>query len=266
MREPLALVLACVPALASTVAFGDPPKLKAIDPAPAAGKLDVYRDELDHYYVVPKAGAFDKLDDNDQWVFYGDAKGLYQQRVIGSSVQGANRDWTLWAPRAKGMTGASLEVTADKAHLVCKNHDRDGARNLVLLAGDEAATLFKKAKLYPVLWQREAHLLARDDDGIYYYVDNIRDELGGNGFRVFVGMKGAMKELPMTNIVRDSSGEIFATKTGQLKLVAGTGKSLYWIKGGKKSELTFVDIHADRYLIYRELGIYGQLGAVCDDF
>ncbi|MGE5183222.1 MAG: hypothetical protein ACM31C_14230 [Acidobacteriota bacterium] len=266
MREPLALVLACVPALASIVAFGNPPKPRPIDPAPAAGKLLVYRDELDHYYVVPKPGAFDKLDDGDRWVFYGDAKGLYQQRVIGSSMDGANRGWTLWAPRAKGMTGASLDVKGDKAQLTCKLHDTDGSRKLVLLAGDEAATVFKKAKLYPVFWPREAHLLARDDDGVYYYVDNLREELGGNGYRVFVGMKGAMKELAMTNIVRDSSGEIFATRTGQLKLIAGKGRSLYWIKGGKRSELTFVDILADRYLVYRELGIYGQLGAVCDDF
>ncbi len=255
-------MLACVPALA----LADPPKPKPIDPAPAAGKLDVYRDELDHYYVVPKAGAFDKLDDSDKWVFYGDAKGLYQQRVIGSSVQASSREWVLWAPRAKGMTGASLELHGDKALLTCKNHDTDGARKLVLLAGDEAATVFKKAKLYPVLWQREAHLLARDDDGIYYYVDNLREEFGGNGYRVFVGMKGAMKELPMINLARDSAGEVFATKTGQLKLVAGKNESAYWIKGGRKTELTLVDIHRDRYLIYRELGIYGQLGAVCDDF
>jgi hypothetical protein len=30
-------------------------------------------------------------------------------------------------------------------------------------------------------------------------------------------------------------------------------------------ELTVVDTYDNRYLIYRELGIYGQLGAVCDD-
>ena len=69
----------------------------------------------------------------------------------------------------------------------------------------------------------------------------------------------------MTNVATDSAGEIFATKAGQLKLVAGTDGMAYWAKGGKKIELTRLDPQDNRYLIYRELGIYGTLGAVCDD-
>ncbi len=39
----------------------------------------------------------------------------------------------------------------------------------------------------------------------------------------------------------------------------------FWIKGAKKTELTMLEPTDNRYLIYRELGIYGALGAVCDD-
>jgi hypothetical protein len=70
----------------------------------------------------------------------------------------------------------------------------------------------------------------------------------------------------MTNVVSDSAGEIYATKSGDLKVVTDgkTGKA-YWKKGQTKEELILLDAFANRYLIYRELGIYGQLGSMCDD-
>lgn len=69
----------------------------------------------------------------------------------------------------------------------------------------------------------------------------------------------------MTNMVSDSAGEIYATKTGQLKIIADKDHKAFWIKGGKKTELTVLEPMDNRYLIYRDLGIYGSLGAVCDD-
>jgi hypothetical protein len=126
--------------------------------------------------------------------------------------------------------------------------------------------VFQRATFLPPLWQRQAHLLARDDDGTYWLVDRYREEFGGKGYRVFSGQKGTMKELSMTNVVSDSAGEIYKTKSGDLKIVteSGTGKA-YWKKGAEKTELITLDLWANRYLIYRELGIYGRLGVVCDD-
>ena len=37
---------------------------------------------------------------------------------------------------------------------------------------------------------------------------------------MFVGKKGAMKQLPLTDVASDTAGEVFATKTGDLRLVA----------------------------------------------
>ena len=42
----------------------------------------------------------------------------------------------------------------------------------------------------------------------------------------------------MTNVVSDSAGEIFATKTGELKIVTTEDGKAFWNKGGKKTELT----------------------------
>jgi len=82
---------------------------------------------------------------------------------------------------------------------------------------------------------------------------------------VFVGQKGAMKETAMTNIVADSAGEIFATRSGDLKIITGTDHTASWKKGETKVALTVLELFQNRYLIYRDLGIYGTLGIVCDD-
>jgi hypothetical protein len=75
-----------------------------------------------------------------------------------------------------------------------------------------------------------------------------------------------MKEQAMTNVVSDSGGDIYATKSGSLKIITDNKASTaFWIKGGKKTELTVLVPADNRYLIYRGLGIYGSLGVVCDD-
>jgi len=258
MRE-LVVAIVCG---AAALAHADKPK--PIDAKAVADKLDVFRDELGNIYVVPKPDAF-SFEDAQQWVFYGDNKTLYQQRIISASQEsGRQYEFGMWAPRAKGLNLATIEYSGDKYQLRCR-HTKEGVRVLTQLNADEAKTVLAHATFWPPLWQRQTHLLARDDDGVYYFVDQLRDELGGNGYRVFIGVKGAMKELAMTNVISDSAGEIFATKTGQLKIVNGEDGKGYWIKSGKKTELTVLEPVDNRYLIYRDLGIYGPLGAVCDD-
>jgi hypothetical protein len=267
MRRPLALLLFTLFALPSPVRgdpAADPKKPKAIDVKPVLGKLLAWRDEVGNYYVTPAPDSFSELDEAGTWVFYGDGKTMYQQRIFGSGAEpGGLTNFFMWSPRAK-RNGAAIEVHAGKLTVECTQEAKDN-RVLNELKADEAKTFFAKATFLPPLWQRQAHFLARDDDATYYYVDQVRDELGGNGYRVYVGMKGAMKEMSMINIASDSAGEIFATKSGQLKIVAGSDGKAYWIKGGKKVELTVLEPSDNHYLIYRELGLYGKLGAVCED-
>ena len=51
------------------------------------------------YYVSPKHKAF--KDGHDEWVFYGDGKKMYQQRVIGSSTDDNGYEWVVWSPRVR---------------------------------------------------------------------------------------------------------------------------------------------------------------------
>lgn len=265
MRRSLLLLLcAAVPAAAgpATKPANKADKApKQIDAKPVLDKLLAFRDDLGGVYVVPAPDAFAELGEAGKWVFYGDGKTLYQQRIISSGAEGGKHyTWGMWAPRAKVST-AQIGPVKGKLVVTCA---QNGERSLTQVKADEAKSLLSSATFYEALWQRQAKFLARDENGTYYYVDELRAEHGGNGHRVYVGIKGAMKELPMTNVVSDSAGDIYATKSGQLKIIADRGGA-YWIKGKKKLGLTALEVTDNRYLIYRDLGIYGTLGAICDD-
>jgi len=258
VRQHLIAIALCIAAPAAAD-HTDALHPKPIDIKPVIDKLAVFRDETGNYVVTPDGD----VDDTSKWVFFGDGKTLYQQRVVGFSHLDNRLEWDLWSPRVKRMNTAIVWVVDNKMKIECTVHHL--GKDLVRLPVDAAKAVLQKASFMPPLWTRQAHTLARDEDGVYYFVDELRDEYGGNGFRVFVGQKGAMKELPMTNVVSDSAGEIFATKSGELKIVTSDDGKAYWKKGTKKIDLISLPLQDNRYVIYRELGIYGSLGVVCDD-
>jgi hypothetical protein len=255
---------ALVALLVSATAFAAPDKKpKTIDAKSNAAKLEVWKDDVGQFYVVPLYNAF-SFDEAGPWVFYGDGKNMYQQRIVGSGTgQHDSYEWTIWSPRVTSMNHAGIETIDKRLTLTCGQKDK---RTLTQLKADEAKAFFGKATFLPPLWDRNAKFLARDDDGVYYFVDMLSTEAGGNGYRVFIGQKGSMKEQAMTNVVSDSGGDIYATKSGSLKIISDKkADTAYWIKGGKKTELTVLVPGDNRYLIYRGLGVYGSLGVVCDD-
>lgn len=257
MRQRLILLLLAALALPAA-ADGKMPKAKAVDMKASLAELDVYKDAIGHYYVVPR---FSSVKPDEARIFYGDGKMMYRQVIVGSGSNAKHQEWILHAPRVKTMRFASLKLTAMELQIQCAVKD---TRALTQLSSDQARKLLDKMTFHERFWQRQVQFIARDDDGIYYFVDRLIDEAGGGGYRVFVGRKGAMKEQAMTNIVNDSAGEIYATKAGELKIITENGKA-FWKKGGKKAELVVLPPENNRYLMYRELGLYGQLGMVCDD-
>ena len=256
MRKLVAAALAC-----GSLALADKPK-KVFDVAAMADKLDAYRDDLGTYYLLPKPAEINS--ETEHWVFHGDSKLMYQQRVLAYAHVGKDYEWNVWAPRAKGQGGTGKLAVRDGA-VVLDCRLKGDSRTLTAVTGEDATALLKHVKLAPPMWQRQAYLLARDDDGIYYYVDRVLDEFGGNGYRVYVGEKGKMKEAAVTTAATDTAGDLFVTKLGKLKRETKQDK-LTWTRTGKPAiELTNVEVDRNLYLIYRDLGVYGgSLGAVCD--
>lgn len=258
-----ALIVVALAGVATAAPHADK-KPKPIDAKANADKLDVWKDDVGQFYVVPHFGAFKDMDEAGTWVFYGDGKNMYQQRIVGAATtSGSTYEWAIWAPRVQSMNTANVEVKDGKLVVSCGVKDH---RTLAQLDAAQAKSFIGKAAFYPPLWQRQSRYLARDDDGVYYFVDEMREEFGGQGYRVFVGPKGSMKEQPMTNVVEDSGGFIFATKSGSLKIIAqNKTDTAQWVKGAKKTELTKLEPGDNRYLIYRQLGIYNAIGTICDD-
>jgi hypothetical protein len=238
------------------------PKPKAVDIKPFRDQLIVLQDADGALYVA--------LPGKDSRLFYGAGgknKNVYEQTVTSRSSDAKAGSWDIavWAPRVPNIQPGSVQRRADGSYLKwCGN---DVQVPLTQLGADKAKLVLDKHNFLSTAMTRIPYLLARDDSGVYYYVDVLRKEYGGKGFRVFIGKKGAMKQKPLTDIASDSAGDIFATKTGDLRIVHDTSEgknSVQWVKGEKRSALVTLDLDASSQLIFKDLGVYGFTGSICE--
>lgn len=261
------LWIAC--AVALTLSAAPAPALdqpEKFDIGPNKPNLKVLTDGKKHYYVYDLKGGISGP------AFYGDGKTFYQQRIVsGGAVGDVELSHALWDPRIDfGRHGmASFSLREEKYELNCPPK-----KAALTEVGDaEAKALIDGATFYQPKWNRIAYKLARDEHGAYYFVDHLRE--AKRDFHLWVGPRGAMKQQQMTNIVSDSVGDIFATRSGELRLILNDAKRkgdtearvLKWVQGKSETLLTEVPVDENVSLIYNELGPYeGQkLGTPCDD-
>ena len=136
------------------------------------------------------------------------------------------------------------------------------------VTGDKAKAVLDKYSFVSPGLVRSPHLFARDDSGVYYFVDRLTQRHGGKNYRVFVGRKGGMKQLALTDVASDSAGQVFSTKTGDLRLVNTVDSnkaSSVWVKGSKKTDLIALDVDVNSPIIFNELGIYKFTGSICEN-
>jgi hypothetical protein len=174
----------------------------------------------------------------------------------------------VWAPNSAGIT---YRTTPEGIAFHCSKK-----RQILFKPVSDARRrdILQNAKYEPALWQREAFGLARDDQGTYYYVDHKRKEFGGKDFRVFIGPRGRTKATKLLDVVDDSNGRIFATKSGKLRLILDFArdhgfrltKAHWWVAKKKKVELVILPISKNKQLIYKELGVYDAdyFGTPCE--
>ncbi len=269
---------AAAPALAKTgkekpVAQAAPATPPAPDPADVIDattlrdKLIVVTDGKGHYLAAPPDLADEALRGT---LFYSsDGKTFYQQRVGGYGSSGPGTfSFSFWEPRVLDGWRRSFDR---KEGSIFELQCDERLSKLTQVPAAEARTLLAAAQFLKPRWKYRAYALARDDSGRYYYVDVPREPDNSKAFRLYMGKKNELKPLKMTNVVSDSKGDIFATRSGELRLVIPKGgegeREPVWIKGKKKTPLTWVPIEDNGNLIYVELGVYtGQaLGTPCDD-
>ena len=257
------LVAAVVPATG-----GAEPKPTKLDIRPFRDELVVLQDREGGTYVVkPYKLATDKPA-IDARIWFGTAgKELYEQANANRSADGASWMQGTWAPRIPNGRVAQLQLRHDGSY--SKWCDGKDDVPLTQITGDKAKAILDRSTFMTEFMTRRAHMLSRDDAGVYYYVDKFRDRYGGKGFRVFVGKKGAMKLLALTDVASDSAGEVFSTSTGDLRLTRTLGgesnTAVTWIKGDKRTELIVLDTDINSSVIWSDLGIYKYLGTLCDN-
>ena len=237
------------------------PKPTSVDVKPLKDKAQVFQDAKGGTYVVVAAG-------DEPAMFYGaTGKILYEQVVTGRSRNGDEWSINVKTPRLAETRRGSIDRKADGTFQKwCDGKDDLG---LSELTGEKArAVLDKYQFMTPALVYAPA-VLARDDSGVYYYVDKLLKQYGSKGYRVWIGKKGAMKLTPLTDVAIDPAGEVYATKSGDLRLVHNRGDSptggAQWTKGGKVMPLMQLDLDVNSPLIYSELGVYTFLGTICDN-
>ncbi len=233
----------------------------ALDISSYREKMRVLTDGKGHYVALLPFTISDGPDTG--YLFYGDGKSFWAQRRFGGGRNGNESfDTTFWEPRVNSGSGASLSYRDKKYVVQCD----DRKTELTPVSKEEADKILAEAKFMPTRWKRRAYALARDNAGIYYYVDRAREPEGNKDFRVFRGPKGAVKPQKMVNVVSDSEGDIFVTAAGKLRLVLSKGEQS-WLAGKKTVKLTPVPIESNATMIYSELGVYEgeRLGTPCDD-
>jgi hypothetical protein len=241
------------------------PKPVAVDIKPFKDKLTVLADADGGIYVAVHEVA------GQSRVFYGAAKTrtLYAQVVIGGTSDGDAWNITTWSPRLKDLHPGMLQRHADGTYERYCWGESDAA--LTELTGDKARAVLDHYDFLSSATIHRPHLLARDDAGVYYYVDTLAAEYGGNGYRVFIGKRGALKQVPLSDVAVDSAGEVFSTKTGDIRIVADSSpeqpsrKRVAFIRGDKKVELVWLDLDLSSRLIFRDLAIYDFLGTLCEN-
>ena len=240
------------------------PKPKAVDIKPFKDRLIVLQDIEGGTYVVLPGGSGE-----DARVFYGlPKKPLYEQVVTGRSSNGQAGTWdvAVWSPRVPNFQPGSIGKKDDGSFVkFCGN---DNKTELSQVGTDKAKAILDKGQFMTTALIRKPYMLARDDSGVYYYVDVIRQQYGGNGYRVMVGKKGALKQKPLTDVATDTAGDVFSTKTGDLRIVRNVDDNkkadIVWVKGGKRSPLSVLDVEANESMIFRQLGVYEFTGNICE--
>ncbi len=254
-------VLISLLVLGGIASAGGEPKPTPVDIKPFRDKLLVFEDAQGGTYVV--------LPGSEGRLWYGTSgKKVYEQIVVNRFSNGETGAWSVgvWAPRMSGLTPATVQRRDDGTfERFC---DAKHAP-LTAVPADHAKQVVDKLAFLSSAVTRRAHLFARDDAGVYYYVDNVAKQYGGSGYRVFVGKKGAMKQLPLTDVATDSAGEVYSTRSGDVRFVIDTNdatkNTAAWIKGAKRIPLSLLDVDVNSHIIWADLGIYQFLGTPCDE-
>ncbi len=210
-------------------------------------------------------GNYFYLDLDATVAYSGSAAKLSKHRVVRANIR-VPRLYRMEIGLFSGVGASSIVVGKSPWIVRCGRSKHEFTE----LSHSERDAFLSKVRLDDdYLFDREPFVLARDERGVYYYVDRVMDEKGGKDYRVYIGRKGATRKTLLKDVVDDSEGLIFETSGGKLRLRIDQNNSqvqhVFWSKRKKRTELTILNPKENGELIFRELGVYDgvALGTVC---
>jgi hypothetical protein len=232
----------------------------AVDISAAKKRMITLTDGKKHFVVVVPFAQ----DDDERMTFWSvDGKTFFRLRVR-STFKSGNEQWEQGFIDQRFTSGyQSTLMFKDNAYTVeCEER----ISKLTPLSASDSAKMIDGGKFYKARFKRDPYALARDDKGNYFYVDRALEPENNKNFRLFVGPKGNLALTKLVNVVSDSEGDIFSTKTGELRLVLNKNDAK-WIANKDKTELTNVPVEDNIPMIFTELGVYTgvPLGTPCDE-
>jgi len=268
-------VLVALGGLAGTVGAKDKvpesPPIADADPEEATLARDtglVIHDGKGHYIVFASPEPAKVKEGVARAVFYGDGTTFYRVHVNATGLDTRagklHFDWSITDERYGLVRGNSALYFREGVYTMsCR--DEQNRTQLTPLPPVEARSLLEKAAFKGRRMDRMAYALGRDGT-TYYYVDVANASRDSTDYRVYVGKRGAMKQLKLTDQAADSNGRVFTSKAGSLRVVMPS--SLIWTPRPKKeTALTVIPVDSNLELVYSELGVYAgkKFGVPCDD-
>lgn len=257
MRRLLGVLLV----LAPLATFAASPE--AYDISPVKARLKVFTDGKGHFLVTIPFGAFG----DQKWTFFGDGKTFWRQHIgANNSATATSFELHIWDPRLSEQNPwAKFKVGDGQAILHCD----DRATAFSPVAEGDGRGLIEQGDFRDYRFQWEPSALARDDDGVYYYVDRpVRRE--DRSFRLFVGKKNNLKLQKLVDVISDEGGDLFFTKKGKL-MVKHFEDSAVWVdaRSKKATKLVYLSVARGHHsaTVYVDLGVYAgePFGGACDD-
>ena len=216
-----------------------------------------------HYVAVPKNRG------TSSGVYYARGKGPFYAQAMHGGGAGSDGSyyWTFWAPQQPTFTrsgrrdsahaNGGVQLKAGRWNVRCGRrrtpfHPVDAKTRRALLNRS-----FEKAAL-----RRQPYLFARDDDGVYYLVD----QKSHADRRLFVGKAGAMKRIRLSSVIIDEVGDVFSSSVGKLVRNRVEKRTTWKPRKGAAQKIYELSSRHNEYLLYVGLGVYsGRLGTPCDD-
>jgi hypothetical protein len=200
-------------------------------------------------------------------VYYGDGKTFYLEDREGwegplSTRASAAIDLDDWR---EVHTTQRLE-TVDMRAWTMKCDDR--TKQLSLASESTAKKILASGTFKATLPGHDPVLLARASTGTtYYLVDQPHRPKGNTDFRLFIGKRGAMKQIKLKDLSADSDGLLLVSAQGVLKLDHRSRDATFGRDGDHLKPLDRVSISVNAKLVFGDLGVYRHenFAMICDD-